>query len=73
VLTPYVDSRIGELMAQRAVPREAAMSEFLQGKQPTGQPIDAAHVADMVLFLCGDSAAQITGAMLPIDGGWLAG
>jgi 3-hydroxybutyrate dehydrogenase len=73
VLTPFVEGRINELMAQRAVPREAAVREFLHGKQPTAEPIDAAHVADMVVFLCGDSAAQITGAMLPIEGGWLAG
>ncbi|HTT05383.1 MAG TPA: SDR family NAD(P)-dependent oxidoreductase [Steroidobacteraceae bacterium] len=73
VLTPFVEGRIEELMAQHALAREAAVREFLRGKQPTGEPIDAAHVADMVVFLCGDSAAQITGAMLPIEGGWLAG
>lgn len=73
VLTPHVEGRIGELMAQRALSREAAVREFLRGKQPTGEPIDATHVADLVLFLCGESAAQITGAMLPIEGGWLAG
>src|SRR6185437_11988255 len=73
VLTPSVESRIEALMAQRALPREEAVREFMRGKQPTGQPIDAAHVADLVLFLCTESAAQITGAMLPIEGGWLAG
>jgi 3-hydroxybutyrate dehydrogenase len=73
VLTPHVESRIEELMRQRALSHEAAVREFMQGKQPTGQPIEAAHVADLVVFLCGESAAQITGAQLPIDGGWLAG
>jgi 3-hydroxybutyrate dehydrogenase len=72
VLTPHVEARIAELMTQQALPRDAAVREFLQGKQPTGAPIDAAHVADLVVFLCGESAAQITGAMLPIEGGWLA-
>lgn len=73
VLTPHVEGRIDELMQQRALTREAAVREFMQHKQPTGQPIEAAHVADLVLFLCGESAAQITGALLPIEGGWLAG
>jgi 3-hydroxybutyrate dehydrogenase len=73
VLTPHVEGRIEELMQQRALSREDAVREFMQGKQPTGQPIEAAHVADLVVFLCGASAAQITGALLPIEGGWLAG
>lgn len=73
VLTPHVESRIGELMAQRGLSRALALQEFMRGKQPTGEPIDAKHVADLVLYLCGESAAQITGAMLPIEGGWLAG
>ena len=30
-------------------------------------------VAALALFLCGDDAAQITGANLSIDGGWTAG
>jgi 3-hydroxybutyrate dehydrogenase len=73
VLTPHVEGRISELMTRSALPRDAAVREFMRGKQPTGEPVDAAHVADMVVYLCGDSAAQITGAMMPIEGGWLAG
>ena len=73
VLTPHVESRIDALMQQRSLAREAAVREFMEHKQPTGQPIDAAHVADLLVFLCGESAAQITGALLPIEGGWLAG
>ncbi|MGH8144592.1 MAG: SDR family NAD(P)-dependent oxidoreductase [Steroidobacteraceae bacterium] len=73
VLTPHVEGRIGELMTSSALPRDVAVREFMRGKQPTGEPVDAAHVADLVVYLCGDSAAQITGAMMPIEGGWLAG
>ncbi len=28
--------------------------------------------AALALYLCGDDAAQITGANIPIDGGWTA-
>jgi NAD(P)-dependent dehydrogenase (short-subunit alcohol dehydrogenase family) len=34
-----------------------------------GRPFDAAHAA---LFLASDEAAFITGAVLPVDGGWTA-
>ena len=32
----------------------------------------AEQVAAMVLFLCRDEAAQVTGANISIDGGWTA-
>jgi 3-hydroxybutyrate dehydrogenase len=73
VLTPNIDGRIHALMDERGLDRSDAVREFLKGKQPTGELVDAAHVGDMVVFLCGPSASQITGAMMPIEGGWLAG
>ncbi|WP_322102619.1 SDR family oxidoreductase [Paraburkholderia sp. J41] len=73
VLTPNIDSRINALMEARSLDRGAAVQAFLEGKQPTGELIDAAHVGELVVFLCGAAAAQITGATLPIEGGWLAG
>ncbi|MPW22018.1 SDR family oxidoreductase [Paraburkholderia sp. CNPSo 3157] len=73
VLTPNIDGRIHALMDERGLNRSEAVREFLKGKQPTGELVDAAHVGDMVVFLCGPSASQITGAMMPIEGGWLAG
>jgi 3-hydroxybutyrate dehydrogenase len=72
VQTPNIDARIEELMLSRDLGRDDAVREFLKGKQPTGTLIEARHVAELVTFLCGEAAAQITGAMLPIDGGWLA-
>ena len=31
-----------------------------------------ALVAALALFLCGDAARSITGAAIPVDGGWTA-
>ncbi|MBN3751901.1 SDR family oxidoreductase [Paraburkholderia sp. Tr-20389] len=73
VLTPNIDGRIHALMDERGLERSEAVREFLKGKQPTGELVDAAHVGELVVFLCGPSASQITGAMMPIEGGWLAG
>jgi 3-hydroxybutyrate dehydrogenase len=73
VLTPTSDGRIKALMEESGLDREAATQAFLAGKQPTQRFVDPAHVADLVLFLCGPAGADITGATLPVEGGWLAG
>jgi 3-hydroxybutyrate dehydrogenase len=73
VKTPNIDSRIGQLMEEQHLGHDEAIEQFLKGKQPTGTFVDAAHVADLVVFLCSDAGNQITGAMMPMEGGWLAG
>jgi len=73
VLTPTSDGRIKALMEEAGLDRAAATQAFLAGKQPTQRFVDPAHVAELVVFLCGDAGADITGATLPVEGGWLAG
>jgi NAD(P)-dependent dehydrogenase (short-subunit alcohol dehydrogenase family) len=67
VLAPGV---IDTPMAARAM-GDPAIQAFLQTKQPlgpgAGKPDDCAEAA---VFLCSDEARFITGAVLPIDGGW---
>ena len=45
---------------------------LLAGKQPTGRLIGPESVAALMVFLCGPQSGDITGAVLPIDGGWSA-
>jgi 3-hydroxybutyrate dehydrogenase len=73
VLTPTSEQRIDDLMASTSLGREDATRRFLEGKQPTGRFIDPAHVAELMVFLCGPAGADITGSALPLEGGWLAG
>jgi 3-hydroxybutyrate dehydrogenase len=73
VLTPAIDARVAKLAQESGKSRAEAEREFLAGKQPTGQFVSADHVADLVVFLCGPSGRDVTGAMLPVEGGWLAG
>ncbi len=73
VLTPNIESRLTALMAREQLDRETATRKFLQGKQATGRFVEASHVADLIVFLCSESAASITGATLPVDDGWMAG
>jgi 3-hydroxybutyrate dehydrogenase len=52
--------------------REEALEAFLAGKQPTQRFVDPAHAAELLVFLCGPTGRDITGAVLPVEGGWLA-
>ncbi len=57
-------------MAARAV-TDPAVAAFLRGKQPlAGGPGAPADCAEAAVFLCSDPARLITGAVLPVDGGW---
>jgi NAD(P)-dependent dehydrogenase (short-subunit alcohol dehydrogenase family) len=67
VLTPGL---IDTPMSARAM-SDPAIRAFLQTKQPLGPgPGTPDDCADAAVFLCSDEARFITGAVLPIDGGW---
>jgi len=54
--------------AARGLSREDALEEA-DAESPTGRVTTAEEVAALIAFLGSDSAAQITGAAIPIDGG----
>jgi NAD(P)-dependent dehydrogenase (short-subunit alcohol dehydrogenase family) len=57
-------------MSTRAVGDEA-IRDYLHSKQPlAGGPGRPEDCADAAVFLCSDAARLITGAVLPVDGGW---
>jgi 3-hydroxybutyrate dehydrogenase len=70
--TPVHEVSLATLMKAGALDRTAAERQLLAGKQPTGRLISPDGVAALIAFLCGDDARDITGAALPIDGGWSA-
>jgi len=70
--TPYSEGKIVEMMQAEGLGREAAERKFLQVRQPTGRFIASEGVADLVVFLCGPGARDITGSTMPIDAGWTA-
>lgn len=72
VRTALVEKQIEARALQSGVDVETAAQQILMEKQPTVQFVGVEQVADLVVFLCSDAASQITGAAIPMDGGWTA-
>ena len=70
VETPVHLAAIERRMEAEGLSREEAERRFMAGKQPLGRLIPADNTAALIAFLCSDEAAEITGAALPVDGGW---
>jgi 3-hydroxybutyrate dehydrogenase len=72
VLTPLVQKQIDDLAARERIPVSEASARLLGAKQPSGAFATPAQIGALTVFLCSEEAAQIRGAALPVDGGWLA-
>ena len=64
VWTPLVEKQIPETMKARNMTKEQVIKDVLLDAQPTKEFVTSEQVAALALFLCGDDAAQITGANL---------
>ena len=72
VLTPLVEQQIPDTAKARGISEQAVIRDVLLAAQPTKQFVTVEQVAALTAFLCSDDAASITGAVLPIEGGWTA-
>jgi 3-hydroxybutyrate dehydrogenase len=72
VLTPVWETRVEALMAEKGLDRADAEALFLDGKQPSGTFVSPDSVAQVLLMLCGPVGPDMNGAIVPIEGGWLA-
>jgi 3-hydroxybutyrate dehydrogenase len=72
VLTPLVEAQIPDTAKARGITTEEVIRNVLLAAQPTKKFVTVEQVAALTSFLCSDDAASITGAILPIEGGWTA-
>ena len=70
VLTPLVEKQIPDTARARGITEAQVVSDVLLAAQPTKKFVTVEQVAGFTAFLCSDAAASITGAVLPVDGGW---
>jgi 3-hydroxybutyrate dehydrogenase len=72
VLTPMAERQIPETAKSRGISEDEVINSVMLAGQPTRRFVTVEQVSGLALFLCSDAAASITGASLPIDGGWTA-
>ncbi len=72
IRTAVVEGQIQQHSRVLGIPVDRVIDDVILAKQPNRKFIQVEQVAALTLFLCSDAAATITGAAIPIDGGWTA-
>lgn len=72
VRTPLVEKQIADQAVMHGIPEAEVVEKVLLTESAIKRLLEPAEVADLVLWLCGDSARMVTGASYTMDGGWSA-
>jgi len=70
VLTPIIEKQIAQQAQVTGLPEDQVLKAVFLQKMPTGRLVPPDEVAAAIAFLCSDAAASITGAAIPVDGGY---
>jgi 3-hydroxybutyrate dehydrogenase len=68
IIEPQVQARAGLFGGDR----EAGIRDLLREKQPSGRTSTPQEIGRIAVWLCETMAHNITGAAIPVDGGWTA-
>ena len=72
VRTPLVEGQIEAQSKAHNLPHDKVIRDVILAAQPTKRFVEIEEVAALAMYLCSDAAKSITGASIPIDGGWTA-
>lgn len=72
VWTPLVANQVADTARTRGITEEQVKKDVMLLAQPTKQFVTVEEIGEFAAFLCTDSAKNITGAILPMEGGWTA-
>jgi len=72
VLTPLVEKQIPETAKARMLTEDQVVRDVLLKAQPTRRFVTTEEIGALAVFLATDAARSITGAAIPIEGGWTA-
>lgn len=72
VKTPLVERQIEARAAEHKVSLSEAQAELLLEKEPSRHFTSPEDIGDMVALLASPSGRNMTGTLLPMDGGWTA-
>lgn len=72
VPSPAILNRIAGIAREQGIGEDQATQDYIAPRHPTERFVALESVAAMLVFLCSPAGQDITGATLPIDGGWQA-
>jgi 3-hydroxybutyrate dehydrogenase len=72
VRTALVEGQIADQAAAHGIPAEEVVATIMLDRAAIKRLIEPAEVAELVAYLCSPAADFITGASIPLDGGWTA-
>lgn len=72
VWTPLVEKQVPATAKARGLTEEQVINDVMLAAQPNKQFATIEQIAALAVYLCSDDATGITGASLPVDGGWTA-
>ncbi|MDQ2836891.1 MAG: 3-hydroxybutyrate dehydrogenase [Actinomycetota bacterium] len=72
VRTPLVDNQISDQAKAHGITEEQVLQQVFLSESAVKRLAEPSEIADLVLWLCGDTAGMANGSSFTLDGGWSA-